>query len=183
MKKSYVYFIAPLVGLLIFGAVYWQYASTYDARLEAAEKHRKEEREKKIRDENEQKKEAVAAAQKAQEQRKKEKAEKEAREQKEADDREKAVLARDKAREDSRKFADQVARLRKEVDLTKGEIEETRKKQQVAASEEEFLRRYVKEAQANRQNLTGVLTKVEAADKAFADAAKAAAAAAAAKKQ
>jgi hypothetical protein len=183
MKKSYVYFIAPLLGLLIFGAVYWQYASTYDARMEATEKRHKEEREKKIRDENEQKKEAVAAAQKAQEQRKKDKADKEARDQKEADEREKAVLARDKAREDSRKFADQVVRLRKEVDVTKADIEEIKKNQQVAATEEEFLRRYVKEAQANRQNLVGVLEKIDAADKAAAEAAKAAAAAAAAAKK
>ena len=40
MKKNYVYFIAPLAGLVVFTGVYWQYASGYDARM--AEMHRKE---------------------------------------------------------------------------------------------------------------------------------------------
>ena len=59
MKKSYVYFLAPLVGVAVFSAVYWQYASGYEEKLAAAEKARQEAKAEKIRQENVAKKAAV----------------------------------------------------------------------------------------------------------------------------
>ena len=174
MKKSYLYFIAPILGVIIFAAVYWQYASTHEAKLEAAAKQRRIEREQKIAKENELKKEAVTAALKAQEERKKAKAEKEARDAKEKEDREKAIQARSKAREDSRKFADQVVRLKKEIDDNKKEIADIEADKKRSTDEMAFLREYVKKAEANTQSLRAVLDRIEAADKAAADAAKAA---------
>lgn len=179
-KKSYVYFIAPLVGLVIFAGIYWQYASTYDAKLEAVAKKQRAEREEKIRKENESKKAAVEAAVVAQEKRKQEKAAKEAKDQKDKDDREKAVQARAKAREDGRKFTDQVARLKKEVDLNKKDIAKIEEDKKRSIDEQKFLAEYVKKAEANAQGLSAVLEKIDAADKAAEAAAKAAAAAAAA---
>ncbi len=183
MKKAYLYFIAPLIGVIIFGVVYWQYASTRDARDEASAKKVKDMREEKIRKENESKKEAVAAAIIAQEKRKQEKAVKEAQEQKEKDDREKALQARSKAREDSRKFQDQVGRLKKAVEENKKAIVDIEADKKRSTDELNFLKDYVKKTETNTQSLRQVLEKIEAADKAVEAAAKAAAAAAAATKK
>lgn len=183
MKKSYLYFIAPLIGLAIFGAVYWQYASTYDAKNEAAEKKLRADREEKIRKDNELKKSAVEAAVKAQEERKAAKAAKEAKEQKEKDDRDRAVQVLGKTREDSRKFADQVVRLKKEVEDNKKEIAAIQEDQKRSIEEQKFLQTYVKQAEANTESLKATLLKIEEADKAIVAAAKAAAEAAKAKKQ
>ena len=30
MKKAYIYFAAPFVGLIIFGALYWDFSSDYE---------------------------------------------------------------------------------------------------------------------------------------------------------
>ena len=32
MKKNYAYFLAPLVGLIIFGAVYWNFSKGFAER-------------------------------------------------------------------------------------------------------------------------------------------------------
>jgi hypothetical protein len=182
MKKSYLYFIVPLVLLALFGVIYYQYASTYDARMEAMAKAQQKEREEKIQKDNESKKKAVEEALAAQDRRKKEKAEKLAREEKEREDRDRAVQARAKAKEDSRKLADTVIRLKKEVADNKKDIEEIEADKKRSSDEIAFLKEYVKKAQANRQSLTLVLEKIEAADRAAEAAAKAAAAAATQKK-
>ena len=47
MKKNYIYFVAPLVGLIIFGAVYWNFSKGYnkrEAKRVADEKQKKEDK-------------------------------------------------------------------------------------------------------------------------------------------
>lgn len=177
MKKSYVYFIAPVVGVAIFGAVYWKYAAGYEAKIEAMAKKQADERKAKIDKDNEAKRAAVEAAVASQEKRKKEKAEKDARDAKEKEDREQAVQVRNKTQEDSRKFQETVSRLKREVELNKKEIAAIAEDKKRSLDEQAFLREYVKKAETNTAQLRGVLEKIEAADKAAADAAKAAAAA------
>lgn len=180
MKKNYVYFIAPLAGLMVFAGVYWNYSSEYKARLERSEKARIEAKNEKIRQENLAKAEAVKSALEAQEKRKKEKKEREEREAKEKELRELALQAKTKAREDARKFQEQVNRLQKDVNATKKEIELIEADKKRSVDEQAFLREYVKKAENNTQTLSMVLERIAAADKAAEDAAKAAAAAAAA---
>lgn len=182
MKKSYLYFLAPIVATAIFAGFYVKYASGYEEKLAAAERARVEAKTEKTKQENLLKKKAVEDALKQQEERKKAKAEKEARDAKEREDRELAVSARNKAREDSRKLVDSVRRLGKEIEEVKKEIAKINETKQHAAEEQEFLKKYVKQAQANTQSLTIVLERIDAADKAAEAAAKAAAAAAAQKK-
>ena len=187
MKKSSVYFIAPLVGVAIFAAVYARYASGYEEKVAQAEKARQDQKVEKNRQDNLAKRSAVDAALKAQEERKKAKAVKEAREAKEKEDRDLSVQARTKAREDTRKFQDQVRRLQKEVEENKKEIAKVEEDKKVSGGEQVFLREYVKKAEANTQGLQQVLERIEAADKAIEAANRAAeaaakAAAAAAKK-
>lgn len=180
MKKSYVYFAAPLAGLALFGVVYYQYASKFEERQEAMVKAEREKREIKIKQDNELKKKAVEDALLAQETRKKAKAEKEAREQKERDDRERAQQVLAKTKEDSRKLTDTVARLKKEVADNKKDITEIEADKKRSVDEMAFVKEYTKKAESNRQSLSLVLEKIEAADRAAEAAAKAAAAAAAA---
>jgi hypothetical protein len=180
MKKSYLYFLAPLVGLALFGVVYWQYASTHDAKVAAAEKAMRDAREEKIRKDNESKRAAVEAALVAQELRKKAKAAKEEQDQKEKDERERLGQARSKAIDDAGKLAEQADRLRKEVAETEkmnAKIEEEKKQLVV---EEAHFRELVRLSQTNKKNLETVLEKIDLAEKAAVAAAKAAAQAAAA---
>ena len=180
MKKSYLYFLAPLIALAAFGVVYWNYSSGYDDKIADMNKKQADIRDAKIKADNESKKVAVEAALVAQENRKKAKAAKETREQQERDDRDRAVQARAKAKEDARKLVDTVARLKKEVADNKKEIQEIEADKKRLIDETAFLRDYVKKAESNRQSLALVLEKIEAADRAAEAAAKAAAAAAAA---
>ncbi len=183
MKKNYVYFIAPLVGLVIFTGIYWTYAAGYEAKLEAAKKAQIEARNERIRQENLNKKAAVEAAIAAQEKRKQEKKEREEREAREKEQREIAMQARIKAREEARRMQDQVNRLKKEVADAKKEVARIEEEKKRLVDEAAFQRQFVQKAEANTKSLSTVIERIVASDKAIDDAAKAAAAAAAAAKK
>ena len=180
MKKSHVYFVAPLAGLVVFAGIYWKYSSTYEAKLEASAAAQRKVRDDKIMMENLSKKKAIEDAIAAQNVRKKQKADKEAKAQEDSDNRDRAVQARNKAREDARKFADQAKRLEKEVDENKKQIAKLEADKKHSVEEQAFLRQYVPKAEANQKALAAVLEKIAAADKAAEEAARAAAIAAAA---
>jgi len=113
MKKNYIYFLAPLVGLLIFGAVYWNFSKGLAAREAAriaAEKQKKEDKLRKQARDNEQ---AIKEALAAQAKRKAEREAKEAKDKADKEARALAVEARDKADRDARKLTQQVERLEK----------------------------------------------------------------------
>lgn len=172
MKKTYVYFLVPLVGLIAFGALYWNFSSGYEAELERKALVVRQAKEGKLRQEAKDREQAIKDAVAAQERRKVEKAAKEAKEKEDQEARQLAVEARDKANRDQMKLAQQVERLEKDIKVEKdaiAKIEEDRKR---AADEEAFLKTYVKQAEANTKSLTEVLDKITAADaaKAAADA-------------
>ena len=48
MKKSLVYFLAPIVGLIIFGAIYWNFSSGYEATEAAKTLKIKQEKDAKL---------------------------------------------------------------------------------------------------------------------------------------
>lgn len=175
MKKSYLYFVVPLILTAAFGVYYWHYASLYDERIARIEADNKAKLDKKREDEAKQREKAIADAQEQTEKRKKAKAEKEAREAKEHEERERAAQERNKAHEESRKFADKVKALKKEVEENKAEIAKIQQDQKTFVDEESFLREYVKQAENNTQALTGVVEKIDAAEKARIDAERAAA--------
>lgn len=177
MKKSYLYFIVPLVLTALFAVYYWQYASGYEERLAKADQAIKDKHDAELKKEAKDREKAIADAVAQTEKRKREKAERDAKEAEEAAAREKAIQERNKAQMDSRKFADQVKRLQKDVYDNKEEIKKIEEDKKQLVDEEAFLRDYVKKAESNTQSLTGVLEKIEAADKARADAERAAAAA------
>jgi fused signal recognition particle receptor len=177
MKKSYFYFIVPLVLTALFGTYYWHYSAGYEQRIAMAEKARKDELDRKRNEEAKQKEKAIQDAIALSDKRKKEKAERDAKEAQEAAEREQAIQRRNKAQQDARKFADQVKRLQKEVNENKEEITKIEQDKKDLLQEQGFLKEYVKQAEANTQALTGVLEKIDAADRARAEADRAAAAA------
>ena len=178
MKKNYVYVLAPLVGLIIFGAVYWNFSKGFaerESRRVAAEKQKKED---KLRAQAKANEQAIREALASQERRKAERLAKEAKDKKDHDDRQAAVEARDKANRDQDKLAKQVTRLETEVQTEKDGIAKLETDKKKLNDEQVFLRIYVKQAEDNVRNLTQVLDKIAAADVARAAAATAAAAAA-----
>lgn len=173
MKKSYLYFIVPLVLTALFGVVYHRYASVYEQRLAQIDEQKKEERRKKLEEEAKQREKAIADAVAQTEKRKKEKADREAKEAHERDLREQAAQERNKAFQDARKYADKVKGLEKEVKENQDEIAKIQQDRKNLLDEQAFLQNYVKQAEANAKSLSTVLEKIDAADKARAEAARA----------
>lgn len=181
MKKTYVYFLVPLLGLIVFGAIYWNYLSAYDAKEAARIKTEKEKIETRLRLEAQNREKAIKDALDAQERRKKERDAKEAKEAKDREVREAAIEARNKARNEREKFSRQVDRLKNDVRIEKEAITKLEQNKKGLIEDEAFLKDYVKKAEANDKQLTEVIEKIDAADKAAAERAKAEAAAAKAK--
>lgn len=177
MKKAYLYFLLPLIGLLAFGAFYWQFSASYEQRQEERAAVERQKKEAKLQEDARNREKAVFEAKAAQDKRKAEKAAKEARDAKDRDDRDLANQARRKAQADADKLEIQVKSLAKEIEETKKEIKEIEENKARAIAEEKFLKEYIKMAEANRASLLSIVEKIDAADKAAEAAAKEAAAA------
>jgi hypothetical protein len=178
MNKAYV--IAPLLALAIFGFFYANFTKDYALEIQKKEAAAREERAAKVRKENDDRKAAVEAAIKIQEQRKAEKIARDEKDRLEKEARQVAIDARDKAFRDQEKASKQVDRLLKEIETEKAAIAKIEEAKKLSRDEEAFLRQFVKQAEGNVKGLVEVIEKIDAADKARA-AAEAAAAAAAAK--
>lgn len=179
MKKSSLYFIIPLLALVVFFfAFYWNAHKEFEARAQAVIKKARDEKVAKLEKEAKDREAAVKAALDMQEKRRAEKKEREEREAREKEAREKARQARDKAGRDAEKLEQQAKRLQKEIEGEKKELAEVQVERKRTADEHGFLKEYVKKAEQNAKSLMGVLERIAAADKAAADAAKAAEAAA-----
>lgn len=175
-KKNLVYFLVPVVGLILFALFYWNYSSNFDAR-EAAQKAKvKAEKDAKLEKEAKDREKAIKDALAAQERRKAEKAAKEAKDKADRDARELAIEARDKAGHDQARLSQQIERLEKDVKSEQEAIAKLEAQKKDALADQAFLKDYVKQAQANTDKLHSVLDQI-----AKADAARAAAEAAAAK--
>jgi preprotein translocase subunit SecF len=182
MKKAYLYFLVPLVGLALFGAVYWQFSSGYEKRQEERMAAERQKKDAKVQEENRNRMKAVEEAKIAQDKRKAEKAVKEARDTKDKEDRELAVQARRKAQNDTEKLESQSKRIAKEIEEAKKEIQVIEETKARSIADETFLKTYIKQVESNRAGLLTVVEKIEAADKAAEARAKEEAAAAAKKK-
>jgi hypothetical protein len=180
MKKKYVYIFPPILGLVIFGVIYWQYNSGYEARLAESERKEKAIIQAKLDEDARNRKVAVESAIAAQEKRKVEKLAQDAKDAADKDRREKAMQAKYRAQREADKLASQVKRLQKEIEDEKKEIAKVEEDKKRVVDEAAFQREYVKKAEDNVRSLQTVLDRIAAADAAAEAAAKAAAAAAAA---
>jgi hypothetical protein len=182
MKKAHIYFLLPLLGVLAFGGFYWRFSSGYEADLAQKAAVVKAAKEAKLAEDQRNREKAYMDAKENADRRKAEKAARDAKDAKDRDDRDIALAARVKARNDSDKLEGQVGRLKKDIEDTNKEIKIIEDDKRRSLAEEAFLKDFVKKAEANRAQLSTVLEKIAAADKAAEDAAKAAADAAKAKK-
>lgn len=179
MKKSKIYFIAPLIAIAIFYAYYWNFSSDYDAKQAVIAAQVKAAKNEKLKQEAQLREKAIEDALESQKARKAERIARDAKERQQKDDMENATLTRDKAYQEAEKLQRQVEKLTLEVKTAKDEIAKIEADEKKAVEEEGFLKTYVTKADENKDRLMAVLTKIEAADAAATKAAQMAAAAAA----
>ena len=177
MKKKYAYIVVPLILLVIFSAVYWNFSKGLAAREAKRVAEAEQKKKDKLRDQAQKNEQAIREALASQEKRKAERAAKDAKDKKDHDDRQAAVEARDKANRDQLKLNQQVERLENEIKAEKDAIAKLQIEKKKAADEQAFLVGYVKQADENARLLSQVLDKIATADaaRAAADAADAAA--------
>src|ERR1700712_178159 len=114
MKKKYAYFLAPLVGLIIFAAIYWNFSKGLAAREAARVAGIEQKKKDKLRTQAQANEQAMKEALAAQEKRKADRAAKDAKDKADKDARAAAYDAQGKAERDQRKLADQVKNLEKD---------------------------------------------------------------------
>ena len=107
MKTKYLYVFPPLIGLVIFGTVYWQYSSGYEARLAEGERKARAVIEAKLAEDARGREKAVRDALASQEKRKLEKAANEKKDLADKDMREKAMQAKFRAQRETDKLEQQ----------------------------------------------------------------------------
>jgi len=176
-----IYIIVPAILLAIFGGFYVQFDKGFAAKEAATKAKHEAEKKEKARKEVAAREAAIAAAVEATKKRAAERAAKEKIEEEKKNARQAAEDQRTKAFSDSNKFADQVRRLKKDLEDVQAEIKKVEAEKKTLVDEQTFLKNYVKQAEANVKYYYDLLDKIALAEKARADAAAAAAAAAAKK--
>lgn len=170
-----VYFLVPLLGTILFGFYYANFNRGFQEREAARVEAIRVERETALRQEAEDRKEAIEEALRLQDERRQEKAARDAREEAKKKQREDALDARERAYREQQRLAKQVERFQSDVAVVKEDVAKIEKTKEVAAGEIEFLQEYVTAAEQNVRNLSQVLQRIQAADAAAAAAAAAAA--------
>jgi hypothetical protein len=173
MNKAYLIF--PLIGLLIFGGFYINFNKGYEAKELAMKAKAENEKKAKALQQVADREAAIKAAVEAQAIRKKEREAKERADEAKKVAKQQAEDYRQKAFDDRNKFRDQVTRLKRELAEVKESAAKIAKDKESEVKEEEFLKNYVKQAEANVKYYYALLDKISAAEKAAADAAAAAA--------
>ncbi|HWZ93653.1 MAG TPA: hypothetical protein VNW30_00510 [Opitutaceae bacterium] len=169
MKKKYIYMLVPLCGVILFSLFYIPFANHYDELQ--VQKHKQEvaDRNEKLEKEAEGRAEASRLANEAAAKRKAERDAKAAREKDEKDALDAADALRVKAFNDMQKYEHEVTGLMKDIKLEKEALTQLQTDKDDALKEQEFLKTYVQQAEANRQGILSVLDRLAAADKAHAD--------------
>jgi hypothetical protein len=177
MNKAYI--IWPLAGLLVFGGFYWNFIRTYSEKQRQEEVGRQEERKARIIRETEIRRKAILEAITAQEKRMADRAAKEKREEEEKAARTALIDHRNRVFDEvNKRLRPQVDRLKSDADDVKEQIAKAELEGKQYIEEETFLRSLVTKAESNVKEYYALLDQLTAAEKARADAAKAAAAAA-----
>ena len=169
MKKKYIYMLVPLCGVIVFCLFYIPFARSYDQKL--AQKHKQDliEQQDKANADAEARRQASIEANQNAEKRKAEREARAARDKAEQDALAAADAARVKAHNDKQKYEQEVTELTKEIKLEQAALPELQTNKEDALKEQEFLKSYVQQAEANRQEILGLLDKLAAAEKARTD--------------
>jgi len=143
MKKAQAYILVPLIGMIVFGGIYWNFNAGDEQRQAAKAAEFKKMRNDKLLEDARLREKAVKDAIASQEKRKAEKEIKDTRERKDKEERENANQARNKASRDSEKLQKQVERLTKEVATTKEEIAKIEEDKKRLVDEVTFIKGFV----------------------------------------
>ena len=162
MNKAY--WIAPLLALLVFGAVYSNFKSGYDARLKSRQEHMQAEKQARLQAETEARRKAVDAAVRAQAERKKERDAKEAEERALKNARQASLDARDLAFHEQEKLTKQIESLKRDIASEQNAVAKINGELQASIEERAFLKAYIAKAQNNVKALEEVLAKIGAAE-------------------
>ena len=180
MKKKYIYMLVPTCGVILFSLFYIPFSNRLRGDA-GGQKHKQEQIDRKEKAEKEAESPAPSqhrGERHAAKSRKAEREAKAAREKAEQDALSAADAARVKAHNDKQKYEQEVTDLKK-TNQARASRPRRAPDQQAgdALKEQDFLKAYIQQAEANRQNILGLLDKLTTAEKARADeAAKAAAA-------
>ncbi|MCX6938340.1 MAG: hypothetical protein NTU80_10670 [Verrucomicrobia bacterium] len=160
MKR--IYFIGPLVLLLVFVAVYLNFRHDYNQ--EEAARVAQAAAELKTRNENDAaaRKAALLEAIAAAETRKKERDAKNAREKADREARQLAIDARDRAFREQEKITRQVERVKKDLEAEEAAVAKLLAVRKEADAEREFLLSYVTKSRANQGSLQTVIARLDA---------------------
>ena len=177
MKKVYV--IPPLVGLLIFSVVYWNFAQGAAERAREEEMQMQEARRARILHDAESRKKAIEDAIAAQAKRAEERAAAEKKTETEDAARQALLDKRQQTFDDvNRRLRPQLDRLKIDTEDLKADIAQLEQQRKQYLDEDAFLQTFVVKAQANVKTYDDMLAKIAAAEKARAEAEAAARAAA-----
>jgi hypothetical protein len=172
MNKAY--FIWPMIGLLVFGAFYWNARAGFAERDRQVAVRKEKDRQDRITQDLLRRKKAIEDAIKAQEERKAARLIKEKKEEDERTARDAMVERRDRTFNDlNRRLRPQLERLKTDADSVKVDIKELELQKKQYVDEETFLRGFVRTAEANVKTYYDLLEKIKVADdaRAAADAA------------
>ncbi len=170
MNKAYV--IWPLVGLLVFGAFYWNFTRTYSEKQRTEEVARQKAKRDRMLKEAEDRKNAILAAIAAQNRRIADRTVKEKKEEEERLARAALVDRRNRAFDDvNKRLRPQLERLKNDAGDIKDQIAKLELEKKQYSDEEAFLRAYVRKAETNVQSYVNLLEQLAAAEKARAEAA------------
>ena len=169
MNKAYI--IWPFVGLLVFGAFYWNFSKEYALKQQKADQVIKEAKLDKTRKELEQRKKAIEDAIQAQQKRMADRSAKERKEEEEKAIRAALMDRRTKAYDDvNKRLHPQLERLKTDADEIKDQLAKLDLEKKTYSDEETFLRTFVRQAEANVKTYYNLLDQLAAAEKARADA-------------
>jgi dTMP kinase len=183
MKRTYLYFLIPLAGMIVFSVYYWNFTATFDAREALKAAQEQQVRDAQREDEARMRQKAVDDAFSQQQKRKAEREAKAALERKQEDDKEAAEAARDHAKSEVRRLDDKVKGLQRDIQEAQDDLDKFNLEKAALQAEQVAIADGVTQSEANTKRLTGVLEKIAEADAAAEAAAEAAAKAAAEKKE
>jgi hypothetical protein len=169
MKKKHIYMLVPVCGVILFSLFYIPFARHYDELQMLKHKQELAAIQAKADADAEDRRKASIEANLNAERRKAEREAKAKREKAEQDALDAAAAAEVKAHNDKQKYEEEVTGLTKQIKLEQAAIAAVEHDKQDALKEQDFLKTYIQQAEANRQNILSLIEKLAAAEKARAD--------------
>jgi hypothetical protein len=155
--KSYI--ILPLAALIAFGAAYWNFERKHEARAAEVREQARIERENKLKADADARNKGIEEALRLQALRKKEREERDARDKLQKETLQSAIDARDKIHRDVEKNARQIDRLKKEIAAEEKTIAGIETEYKTTIAEQDFLKEYIAQAEANQRALEAIIAR------------------------